>query len=93
MLQTHKIRLQEEGAITLVLRARPGAAKTKMKDVLADGSLKIDLAAVAEDGEANAQLMRFLGEEFGVPVLNISLLTGKKTRLKTVRITTRSEGI
>lgn len=86
MEECHK-RLLSDGSVTLVLRVRPGASKTNLKRILADGSLKIDIAAAPEDGEANAELVRFLAEQFGVPTHNVMLLTGQTSRQKSVRIT------
>jgi uncharacterized protein len=54
--------------------------------VMEDGSLKIDLHAPPEDGEANALLAQCLAEAFDVPNANVEILAGHRGRLKTVRI-------
>ncbi len=72
---------------TLVLRVRPGAHHTKAIDVMDDGAIKVDIAAVPEDGKANEELIRFLSKEFGVPRGNVSIIGGIATRRKIVRIT------
>ncbi len=71
---------------TLSVRVRPGAAKSQIRDTLEDGTLKIDLAAVAEDGEANAELIRFLAEEYGVDKTSVEIVSGWTSRKKVVRI-------
>lgn len=80
--------LASQGTVTLSLRVRPNAPRTKVKDVMDDGSVKIDLAAPAEEGKANKELVRFLAEEFGVHVSQVELLSGGGNRRKLVRITT-----
>ena len=81
-------RLQNEGKIDVMVRVRPHAAKSCFVDVLQDGSIKLDIAAPAEDGKGNAVLAKFLGELFGVGAANIKILSGKTARLKLVRIQT-----
>ncbi len=71
----------------ITVRVRPHAKKTVIKDVMSDGCIKIDLAAPAEDGKANAELIRFLSEEFDVSVAQIELLSGQTSRKKVVKIT------
>ena len=49
-------------------------------------SLKIQIAAPPVDGEANAELLRFLAKLFGVPKSRTSLVSGDTGRHKRVRI-------
>jgi uncharacterized protein (TIGR00251 family) len=49
--------------------------------------LKVRLAAPPLDGKANAELIRFLADAFGVPQRNVLLLRGETSRAKTVRVT------
>ena len=79
--------LESEGFITLILRVRPGARETTIVGVMDDGTIKINVCAKAEEGKANAELIRFLAEEFNVPRGNIAILAGAGSRRKTVRIT------
>ncbi len=78
--------LAKEGELVLQLRVRPGAQRTQWKSVMADGSIKIDIAAPPEDGEANATLLRFLSRELDVPMAQLDLLTGHTAKQKRVRI-------
>ena len=48
--------------------------------------LKIRLAAPPVDGKANAALLRYLADAFGVPLRNVTLMRGEASRQKTVRI-------
>lgn len=70
----------------LAVRVRPGARETRLKDRMADGSWKIDVAAAAEDGAANQLLRRFVAAEFGVPPSHVEILSGKTSRSKTLRV-------
>ena len=44
------------------------------------------LAAPPVEGKANAELLRFLSEAFGVPQRAVTLVRGETSRRKTVRI-------
>jgi uncharacterized protein (TIGR00251 family) len=72
-------------ALVLSLHVQPGAARTEVAG-LHGGALKIRLAAPPVDGKANAELVRFLAEAFGVPRRAVALVRGETSRQKTVRI-------
>lgn len=78
--------LAEQGRMDVIVRVRPHAAQSRFVDVLDDGSLKVDIAAPAEDGKGNKALAKFFGELFSVPVSNVKILSGKAARLKLVRL-------
>ncbi len=86
-VQLLKDRLIREGTLTLVVRVRPNASRSQWKAVMADGVIKIDLAAVPEDGKANEELLGFLSEEFDVMTVNISLVSGHTSKQKRLKIT------
>jgi uncharacterized protein len=79
-------RLQTDGMVTIAVRAKPGAHRTEVTDVLEDGSFKISLAAPPQDGEANAELLRYLARMFGVANSKVQLVSGGTARRKLVRI-------
>lgn len=79
--------LASSGEVTFTVRAHPGAKQTKLKSVMSDGALKIDLAAAPEDGKANQLLISYLAELFDVAKANIQLLSGETSRIKQIRIT------
>jgi uncharacterized protein len=70
----------------LDLHVQPGARRTEFAG-MHDGRVKIRLTARATDGAANAALIDFLAEEFGVPRRNVSIEAGASSRRKTVAIT------
>ncbi|MDO8468709.1 MAG: DUF167 domain-containing protein [Candidatus Peribacter sp.] len=86
MFTTFRSTLQREGAVTFSVRVHAGAARTKVKGALADGTLKVDVAAVPEDGRANAELIRFLAEECAVPKSHVEILRGQTQKTKIVRV-------
>jgi uncharacterized protein (TIGR00251 family) len=75
-----------EGRISLTLRVTPKSPKTAWAGRMEDGSWKVRLAAVAEDGKANAELIRFLAREFGVGRAAVTIVSGGTARMKQVRI-------
>jgi uncharacterized protein len=73
-------------ALTLHLRVRPGAKRTCLKKILADGSIKIDIAAPAEDNRANLELISFIAEQHGVQRNAVEILSGQTSGKKVVRV-------
>jgi uncharacterized protein (TIGR00251 family) len=72
-------------ALVLAIHAQPGAKRTEVAGVHGD-ALKIRVAAPPVEGKANAELMRFLAEAFGVSQRAVTLLRGEGSRRKLVRI-------
>lgn len=81
-----KDRLAADGTVSFFVRVRPGAPKTEITDVLSDGSVKMNVAAAPEDGEANEELLRHLAETFGVAGDRLEILSGKMARRKLIRV-------
>ncbi len=78
--------LREDGdALILALHVQPGAKRTEVGGVHGE-ALKLRLAAPPVDGKANAALLRFLADAFGVPLSRVTLERGKASRDKHVRI-------
>jgi len=73
------------GALVLMLHVQPGAARTQVVGAHGD-ALKIKLAAPPVDGKANAALLLFLAEAFGVPLRQVTLVRGQTARVKVARI-------
>ena len=71
--------------IRLTLHLQPGARKSELAGVYGD-ALKIRLAAPPVDGKANAALLRWLADFFGVPRSAVALLSGERNRHKIVAI-------
>ena len=71
--------------VTLAVRAQPGARKTAIAGVYGDGpaaQLKIAVQAPPLEGRANAALVAFVAETFGLPKNAVELMTGELSRSK-----------
>ncbi len=68
------------------LKVLPGASKTKIRNIMEDETIKIDVAAVPEKGKANKELIGYLAKEFGVNKKNIKILSGISDRIKLIKI-------
>ncbi len=71
--------------VTLRLHIQPGAKKTEVVGLHGE-ALKIRLAAPPVDGKANACLLAFLADRFGVAKSAVSLLSGDSSRAKRVHV-------
>ena len=67
----------------LELHVQPGAARSEFAGEHG-GRLKLRLAAPANEGKANAELIEFLAAYFGVPKRNVRIAAGLKSRRKRV---------
>jgi hypothetical protein len=75
--------------LVLLVHVQPGAKRTSVAGIHGAGAearLKLRLAAPPVDGKANAELVRFLAEAFGVPQRSVALERGEASRQKTVRV-------
>ena len=69
----------------LRLHVQPGARKTEVSGLHGE-SLKIRLAAPPVEGKANAALLAYIAMRFDVPLRNVTLLSGEKSREKRVEV-------
>lgn len=70
----------------LRVKVIPKSSRNEVAGYMADGTLKVKIAAVPEKGKANAALCRFLAEHFGVPARDVQILSGATSPHKRVRI-------
>jgi uncharacterized protein (TIGR00251 family) len=70
--------------MTLRVKVIPRSAKTEIVGPMADGTLKIKIAAPPEKGKANEELIRFLAAHYGVK--KVEILSGHTAALKIVRL-------
>jgi uncharacterized protein (TIGR00251 family) len=75
----------EDGAVVLTLHVQPSAKRSEFAGAHGD-ALKLKLAAPPVEGKANAELIRFIALQFGVPRRNVELVRGETSRAKTVRV-------
>jgi uncharacterized protein len=72
--------------VTLKVKVIPRSARSETAGTLADGTLKVRVAAPPEKGKANEELCRFLAAHYGVPRSAVTVVSGHTSALKLVRI-------
>jgi hypothetical protein len=77
--------------LILLLRVQPRASRNEIAGPYGD-RLRVRVAAPPVDGEANAVLLRFLAQTFGVPPADVRLERGQTGRNKQVRIRGAASG-
>jgi hypothetical protein len=72
--------------MTLRVKAIPRSKRSEIAGELADGTLKVRIAAPPERGKANEALITLLASEFGVGRESVEIVSGHASGLKLVRI-------
>lgn len=86
MIDALKQQLRQSGEITFRVKARTGAPESRFRGPLGLDTYKVDVAAIPEDGKANAELVSFLAEQFGVTKHQVDIVHGETSKLKIIRI-------
>ncbi len=81
-----KIKLVQKDEIYLHVKARPNAQKTQIKGIMEDGTIKIEVTAKPEKDKANQEIIKFLSKKFEVLKDNVIIISGKKDRIKLIKI-------
>ena len=71
--------------MSLAVWVTPGAPRSEVAGV-ADGRLRLRLAASAHEGKANAELVRLVAETIGIPRRQVDLAAGQTGRRKLLRV-------
>ena len=71
----------------------PGGARTQVMGRLADGRLKVRVAAPPERGRANAELVAFLARELGLRRGEVRVAAGVSSRDKVIEIDAAPERV
>ena len=66
------------------VKVKPGCKQASRLEKQEDGSYVAFLHARAHDGEANAELMKLLSKELGVPKTQLKIVAGAKGRDKVI---------
>ncbi len=86
---------QELTHALLHIKVTPNSAKTKISGKFTDEKnqeyLKVNLAAVPEDGKANEELVKFLSKLLKIPKSKIEIIRGDISRMKVLKVT--AEGV
>jgi uncharacterized protein len=72
--------------MNLRIKVIPKSPRNEIMGEMADGTLKVRIAAVPEKGKANAELCKFLAQHYGVRRQDVIILSGETSPLKLVRI-------
>lgn len=75
----------KNGQITLHIRVQPKASRNDLV-IEKDGRIRVALTAPPVEGAANKALCLFLAHYFGLPRSAVKLVSGEKSREKTVAI-------
>jgi hypothetical protein len=76
---------REGGDLLIEVRVQPRASRTGFAGAIGD-RLRIRLQAPPVDGRANAALIEFLADAFGLPRARVSIERGLSGRDKLVRV-------
>lgn len=85
-LQRRSMKKPESSAevrVFLDVKVVPGASRTEIMDTQ-EGRLRLRIAAAPEDGKANLELRSFLAKQVGCPKKDVQIVSGEKSRLKTL---------
>ncbi|XP_008296340.1 UPF0235 protein C15orf40 homolog [Stegastes partitus] len=75
----------KSGAVTITVHAKPGSKHSGITGVSAE-SVGVAIAAPPTDGEANAELIRYLAEVLDLKKSHISLDKGSRSRDKLIKV-------
>jgi uncharacterized protein (TIGR00251 family) len=70
----------------LAVRVTPRASRNEIVELLADGTIKVRIAAPPADNEANEALINFLSEILGVPKSKLDIVAGLSGRDKLIAV-------
>lgn len=72
-------------SVRFAVRLSPRSAATRV-DGVADGVLKVRVAAPAVEGAANSALVRLLADELGLAGRDVRIVAGARSRQKLVMV-------
>jgi uncharacterized protein len=73
--------------MTLKVKVTPRSPRTEITGEMADGTLKIRVAAPPDKGLANEELCRFLARHYGVAPAQVEVISGQTATRKLVKVT------
>lgn len=89
MIDSLRDQLQRDGSVNFTVRVRTQAKTTRWKERMSDGTWKVDIAAIPEDGKANDILRLFVASELRIPLMDVEILSGQTSRVKRIRVIRR----
>ncbi|XP_030386070.1 UPF0235 protein C15orf40 homolog [Scaptodrosophila lebanonensis] len=79
------VSLDKSGNIAIQILAKPGAKQNGITNIGAEG-VGVQIAAPPSEGEANAELVKFLSKVLGLRKSDVSLDKGSRSRNKIILI-------
>ena len=70
----------------ITVKVRPRSRKTEVAGLMADGTIKIRVAAPPIGGAANMALVDFLAQTLGLPKSHIDIIAGETTERKLISL-------
>lgn len=77
---------RDANSLTLFVYVQPGSKTTEIAGLFHE-ALKIKLNVAPIEGRANEALQKYMSQLFKVPMKQVTLVRGEKSRRKTIRIT------
>ena len=74
-----------DGGVVFAAKIVPASSKTGISGFI-DGLVKIKISAAPEKGKANKCLLEFLAKQLGVKKNAVSIISGKTSAVKSVRV-------
>ncbi len=68
------------------VKVTPWSSRTEFAGEMADGTLKVHVAAPPEKGKANEELCAFLARHYGVAREQVAVVSGQSAARKLVRV-------
>jgi hypothetical protein len=72
--------------VEIAVKVVPRSSRSEVAGTLADGALKVKVAAVPEKGKANEELRAVLAKHFGVAERDVEVVSGAASTRKRVRV-------
>ena len=70
----------------LRVKVIPKSSRSEIVGAMADGTLRVKIAAAPEKGKANDELRRLLAKTYNVRLSDVEILSGLTSPLKRVRV-------
>lgn len=86
MLNAIKKKFNHDKEMYIRVKINPNRAVSQIKDLLADDTIKIDIAAAPEKNKANKALIKLLADEFTVDISHVTIISGVTDRVKLIKI-------
>jgi len=86
LIDNYKKELNEKNKTVIKFKVIAKAGVTQFIGLMDDNTIKLAVAAVAEKGKANNEIISFLSKEFNADKQNIKIISGQSSKLKLISI-------